>query len=427
MSTTNETKKYLMRTLPLQTDLLSDNYKISNAVLNSVDNTLTITTLLEHKIKIGKGEESFVFLDNLYYKEPIENFRSLNATALTQYQDYYYEIKLNYGSVNFNNLSLIKLRDLSSDNSLNKDFVIIKFDIKVENEIEKLYIYGYFTDFSKININIQNQGIICYKFNDEIFIKPSSQSVDFYNTTSFLGGCYNGLKVVLEIIDDFTFKVKLHNNNNLIVPQYKDIYFLDGVARTEIKINTSLDLTSENIMHIVNQFKENKNQGHLIITRSGTDITEGGLNVDGLNNSLGAGVQNYFAQQNMNYIATLFFRVKRDSEDQYILGEEANDIAEDFEKKIGSLVNSLFFAYELNYYNILKIEELYQSVFSSTGKVEKINSVENAVFYKVEYSFKISKYVSNYNKYITNSVGVPIRETNIDIKNNIDVVKVIYE
>lgn len=424
MSITNETKKYLMRTLPLQTDLLSNNYQISNVILDEVNNILTITTLTKHNIVKLK---SFVFLDNLYYKEPVESFKLLKPSSLTKYQDYYYEIKLNYGSVNFNNLSLVKLREFIINTNVNKDFVIINLEIKQENEIEKLYIYGYFTDFSKINVDIQNQGIFCYKFNDEVFIKQSTKEVDFYNTNSFIGGCYNGLKLVSEIVNDFTFKVKLHDNNNLIIPDYKDIYFNEGIVKTEIKINSAPELTNENIMQILNQFKENKPQGHLIITRSNTDITEGGLNVDNLNNSLGAGVQNYFAQQNMSYIATLFFRVKRENDEHYILGEEANEIVEDFEKQIGSLVNSLFFAYELNYYNVLRIQELYQSIFSNTGKIEKINQVEDAVFYKVEFNFKISKYVSNYNKYQTNSVGIPIKKINFDINNSVVNINIAYE
>lgn len=398
---TNDVWFYFLRTLPSFTDMLSTNFSINNLSLNTETNILTIVTNGEHELEANE----YVFLQNLLYGYEVSYIKEVE-TEVNYLLDNYIQFEIPYG-LHISNNTVVLLKNFNNTN-YNTDFVVYRTEI-LENG--NTLITGKFKDklLDTTGLDIVNEGVLFLNIQDDMFTSEQKQTTGF--ATTRVGGAYNGLKIVKEVVDANTFTVDLSVNNNIVLqPDYTSLIdFENAVVKCNLQLFTSTATTDA----LKNKSAEDlKNQKAVLYLAKQNNLpTLNGF--DTRNAQIDPRSAFIFQDEQINFIATLIFRVDREDNNHYILAKQSNQISDHLTRIMRQITGRYFYSENTILTNEAVASTLYKSYWNGSTRVEDLNNIENSVFKSVDFEFKITRQdliVSNYNGMQINDISFPIKK-----------------
>lgn len=397
---TNDVWFYFLRTLPNFTDILTTNFSINSVSLNTNTNILSITTDAPHNLE----ENEYVFLQNILYGYEINYIKEVEK-EINFLDDKFVEFEISY-DIQLPNNYVIPLKNFTNP-ILNSNFVVYETDI-IEG---KTIISGKFKDrnIDTAGLDLINEGSVFLNIQDDMFGSGAMEKTGF--STTRVGGTYNGLKIVDSIVDEYTFTVDLTVNTKAIIPPaYSNLIdFETGVVKTNIQIYTTNEINDNLTNDSVADLLDNK--GVLYFVKQNNLATLNGF--DTRNTQIDPRTGFDLMDEQISFIATLVFRVERESETHYVLGKMSNQISDHLTTIMRSITARYFFEEDTILKNTAITTTLYKSYWNGSTQVRNLNSVNNSVFKSVDFEFKITRQdlvLASYNNFQINEVGFPIRK-----------------
>ena len=409
---TNDICFFFKRALPNYIDFLTTNIKITNYVVNNLNNEVTITTETPHNLEVN----SFVFIHNVLYGYSISSIieEEIEIQYLTQKL-----VKITFNkSIIANENQIIDIKGITTNPALNSKFIIYK--CIADKNSDAVSYYGKYenTNIVTTGVNIVNEGAVYLPFTDDIFATNTINERTGFSTT-MIGGTYNGLKIVKSIIDSTNFTIKLYENTAVLQPDVPS--FID-YTNANIKINNQIfgvtSINNEILENAATHLQQNSLQSVFLISKNSNTSSAFGTSLtnETVNSSFGFDL----LDEEIVFNCSLLFKVERKSYDtntlHYVLGYQANQITDYFTRVMKSLSNRLFFETNVFLSNTAKTNVVYKSYFTGSANITNLNNVENGVFKSCNFNLKITRQEVNYGTFSINNFGIPIKEINLDVE-----------
>lgn len=418
-NTTNDFIFFLKKMLPRLTDLLTNNFNIIDYQINS--DIATITTDQPHNLKTNH----YAFIDNVYYSYGIQEIKSVEVEYIDTTLRIDNCLRISTNEVFFNSIvqkGSIILKNITTNISLNTEYEILKSEIiQDQDDIStNTYVYCIPIDNSVNidNINILNEGSLLLYYIDDIQVNPITQRETTLGSVTRIASCYNGLKIVKDVISTTVFTVDLTWNTNR--PEFSSVIdFTQGICKTNIRVYPYYISNQEDTLeYAINKMKENKTTGFLFISKNSNEFTNRGIGFNSISENIQTGID--YANQDISFNGILLFRVTRDAEEDdfthYILSHEENMITDTFCNITRYIINNYFVDIDSELSTTVTTNILYKGTLANFSNFRSYNNVDNSVFKIADFSFKLSRFASLYNNLKINTFGLPIKK----VENTID-------